>query len=139
MEAVILCMALNLYFEARNQPLDGQIAVSQVVVNRVLDERYPDDPCEVVMQGPTYPDSSLPIKHKCQFSWYCDGKSDKPNDWDAFRWAVEVSHRVWEGEIVDLTYGATHDHATRVTPDWSYRAHHTITVGDHIFYRWEHD
>ena len=139
MESVILCLALNVYFEARNQPIDGQVAVSQVVLNRVLDERYPNDPCEVVTQGPTYPDSSLPIKHKCQFSWYCDGKSDEPNDRDAFRWSFEVSRRVWQGEVVDVTYGATHYHATRVTPDWSHRAHHTVTIGDHIFYRWEHD
>ena len=42
-------------------------------------------------------------------------------------------------KLEDVTYGATHYHATRVSPDWSYRAHHTVTIGDHIFYRWEHD
>ena len=84
MEAIIMCLALNIYFEARNQPIEGQLAVAQVVINRVLDDRYPDHACDVITQGPTYPDSNLPIRHKCQFSWYCDGRSDRPTDFDAW-------------------------------------------------------
>ena len=71
----ILCLALNVYHEAKNQPFIGQVAVAQVVMNRVYDERYPDTICEVVEQGPTYswkPD--FPIRNRCQFSWYCDGR-----------------------------------------------------------------
>ena len=139
MEAVIMCLALNIYFESRNQPIEGQVAVAQVVLNRALDDRYPDHPCEVITQGPTYPGSNLPVRHRCQFSWYCDGKTDIPKDRDAFRWAIKLAGDVAMEKVVDVTYGATHYHATRVSPDWSYRAHHTVTIGDHIFYRWEHD
>ena len=139
MEAIIMCLALNIYFEARNQPIEGQVAVAQVVINRVIDERYSDHACDVITQGPTYPDNNLPIRHKCQFSWYCDGKSDRPTDYDAYRWAMNIATGVATEKLEDVTYGATHYHATRVSPDWSYRAHHTVTIGDHIFYRWEHD
>ena len=66
----IVCLALNVYHEARDQPFKGQIAVAQVVMNRVHDDRYPDDVCSVVKQGQTYswkPD--FPIRDRCQFSW----------------------------------------------------------------------
>ena len=77
----ITCLALNIYFESRNQPIEGQVAVSQVVLERVKSKKYPDTVCEVVFQGPTYSWSvNYPIKNRCQFSWYCDGISDKPKD-----------------------------------------------------------
>ena len=73
------CLAKNIYFEAKNQPLIGQLAVAIVVMNRVEDHRFPDTVCEVVQQGPTLAwTENFPVKNKCQFSWYCDGKSDKP-------------------------------------------------------------
>ena len=65
----LVCLALNVYHEARDQPFIGQVAVAKVVMNRVHDDRYHDDVCEVVMQGPTYswkPD--FPVRHRCQFS-----------------------------------------------------------------------
>ena len=84
----VVCLALNVYHEAKNQPFEGQVAVAQVVLNRVKDERFPNTICEVVEQGPVYEswktrnDPTLepvywPEKNRCQFSWYCDGKSDK--------------------------------------------------------------
>mgnify|MGYP003628329525 CR=1 FL=1 len=81
----LMCLALNVYHEAKNQSLIGQIAVAQVVMNRVRDERYPDTVCEVVEQGPTYSwKKDYPVKNRCQFSWYCDGKSDKPKEGHAW-------------------------------------------------------
>ena len=82
------CLALNMYHEARGQGTAGLFAVSAVVLNRVNDKRFPNSVCEVIYQGPTreswktrqhkdLPDSKrqyYPIKNKCQFSWYCDGK-----------------------------------------------------------------
>ena len=70
------CLAENVYFEARGQGQAGWVAVAQVTLNRVQDTRFPNTICEVVKQGLTY-ESGHPIKNKCQFSWYCDGKSDK--------------------------------------------------------------
>ena len=73
----IMCLALNTYHEAKNQSFVGQVAVAQVVMNRVEDDRYPNNVCDVVKQGLTYKwKPTLPIKNRCQFSWYCDGKSD---------------------------------------------------------------
>ena len=79
--ATITCLAQNIYFEARDQPTIGQRAVAEVVLNRVHDPRWPDTVCEVIREGPTYSwKQDYPIKHRCQFSWYCDGLSDKPKD-----------------------------------------------------------
>ena len=79
------CLAKNMYYEARNQGTAGWMAVTAVVLNRVNDDRFPNTICEVVEQGPTRkswkdPTVKIPIKHRCQFSWYCDGLSDKPKD-----------------------------------------------------------
>ena len=79
------CLAKNMYYEARSQGLAGQLAVSLVVLNRVKDKRYPNTICEVIHQGPTRESWKkngvfYPIKNRCQFSWYCDGKSDEPKD-----------------------------------------------------------
>ena len=70
MYAAILCLALNVYFEAGNQPIVGKIAVAQVVMNRVELDEYPDTVCEVIHQGPTYTNGKgdvYPKKWKCQF------------------------------------------------------------------------
>ena len=90
----VRCLALNMYHEARSQGTAGLFAVSAVVINRVNDPRFPNGVCEVVYQGPIreswktrqhkdLPDTErqyYPIKNKCQFSWYCDGKSDTPHN-----------------------------------------------------------
>ena len=85
----IACIADNIYWEARNQNPKGMIAVGLVTINRVFDTRYPNTACEVVHQGPTRPSwknhkISYPVKNRCQFSWYCDGKADTINDWKTF-------------------------------------------------------
>ena len=74
METATVCLALNIYFEAQNQPVEGQIAVSQVVMNRVRDARFPDEVCKVVKQGAHSKKTGLPLRWRCHFSWYCDGK-----------------------------------------------------------------
>ena len=84
------CLAENVYFEARNQGTAGWSAVISVTLNRVKDKRFPNTICEVVKQGPTRESwktrgkkvaenerKYFPIKNRCQFSWYCDGKADK--------------------------------------------------------------
>jgi len=103
MNVAIICLALNIYHEARNQPVAGQIAVSEVVLNRVADSKYPNTICEVVYQAKYKKGSNLPIRNQCQFSWYCDGKSDKPTDIDAYRWALTLSGRILNGEFAPVT------------------------------------
>tara|TARA_X000001036_G_scaffold44834_2_gene35812 strand:+ start:3827 stop:4246 length:420 start_codon:yes stop_codon:yes gene_type:complete len=133
--AAVLCLALNIYHEARNQPVIGQIAVSEVVLNRVLDEAYPNNICDVVHQAKYEEGSNLPIRNQCQFSWYCDGKSDKPTDIDAYRWAIMLSGRILSGEFAPLTGGSIHYHNTKVAPEWKLRKEKVTQIEDHIFYK----
>ena len=143
LETAFICLALNTYHEAKNQSMIGQIATAQVVMNRVEDKRFPNTVCEVVKQGPTRPswedpEKEYPIKHRCQFSWYCDGKSDVPKNEKAWRKAQDVAFLVYYNKIqVDVTEGATHYHATYVKPAWAKTKKRTTQIEKHIFYRWE--
>lgn len=132
---IIMCLALNIYFEARNQPLPGQVAVTQVVLNRVADPRYPNRICDVIYQAKRTKSGKI-IRNKCQFSWYCDGKSDYPTDIDAFRWATYVALSVIYGGHEDNTFGATHYHSNKVSPDWALPENKTAEIGDHLFFKW---
>ena len=134
-----MCLALNTYHEAKNQSMIGQVATAQVVMNRVADSRYPNTVCEVVKQGPKYKGSDVPVRHKCQFSWFCDGKSDEPKK-DSKEWfkAQDYARIVLSGRIaLDVTEGATHYHATYVRPSWAKTKTRTTRIEKHIFYRWE--
>ena len=134
---MLTCLALNVYHESKNQSLIGQIAVAQVVMNRVKDKRFPNNVCDVVKQGLTYKwNPSIPIRNKCQFSWYCDGKSDKPREGFAWEQAVTVAHGVYYGNLDDFVEGATHYHAHYVTPSWASTKSFITRIDDHIFYRW---
>ena len=139
LETAFMCLALNTYHEAKNQSMIGQVATAQVVMNRVADSRYPNTVCEVVKQGPKYKGSDVPVRHKCQFSWFCDGKSDEPRrDSKEWRMAQEYARIVLSGRIVlDVTEGATHYHATYVRPSWAKTKTRTTRIESHIFYRWE--
>lgn len=137
-ETALMCMALNIYHEARNQPTIGQLAVGQVVMNRVTDDRYPDDVCSVVKQG-TVHKSGHPARDRCQFSWYCDGKDDTALNKEAFERAQENAMIVLNGWAHSLFDGVTHYHADSVTPNWATYKTFVVKINDHIFYRWEHD
>ena len=146
------CLALNMYHEARSQGTAGLFAVSAVVLNRVNDSRFPNSVCEVIEQGPIreswktrqhkdLPDSKrkyYPIKNKCQFSWYCDGKSDVPYNKKRYEELLDLSKAIMYNEIsfVDITDGALFYHADYVTPGWAKTKQKTVEVQDHIFYRW---
>jgi N-acetylmuramoyl-L-alanine amidase len=140
------CLADNIYWEARNQSRAAHIAIAFVVINRVFDKRFPNTICEVVEQGPTRPSwkdktKHYPVRNRCQFSWYCDGKSDKiPTvDEDLYNQirflagAFIVKHHYF----IDITDGATHYHAYYVKPSWAKTKTRTAKIEDHIFYRWE--
>ena len=143
LETAFICLALNTYHEAKNQSLVGQIATAQVVMNRVEDNRFPNTICEVVKEGPTRPswedpNKEYPIRHRCQFSWYCDGKDDTPKNEKAWKTAQDVAFLVLYDKIkLDVTEGATHYHATYVRPSWARTKKRTTRIEKHIFYRWE--
>ena len=139
LETAFMCMALNIYHEAKNQSMLGQIAVGQVVMNRVADSRFPDNVCDVVTEAVTYKGTNKPVLHKCQFSWWCDGQKDEP-DFTSNAWwnAQEYASIVLSGTIaLDVTEGATHYHATYVRPAWAKTKTKTTRIDKHIFYRWE--
>ena len=149
------CMSRNIYFEANNQSKAGQIAVARVVMNRVQDTRFPNTVCEVTQEGPTREswktkkDPTLtdedrifyPVKHRCQFSWYCDGKADeiisKENN-HAWRVAQDIAFNVMVfNKYSGLVEGATHYHADYVDPSWNKTITLVTKIDDHIFYRWD--
>ena len=136
----LVCMAHAIYFEARSESTVGQIAVGQVIMNRVSDHRYPDSVCEVVTDGLRYSwDNRKIVRDKCAFSFYCDGKPEHISDQQAYSWAEEIAWSLIEGDlnIIDLTDGSTHYHAHYVEPYWKDRFTQTVRIDDHIFYRWE--
>ena len=119
-------------------------AVGHVTMNRMKDRRFPNTVCEVVYQGPTRPSwkdktKYYPVKNRCQFSWYCDGKADvvqKPDE-ALYDLILMMSFKIYSGKLKDLTDGATHYHADYVRPEWASSKTKTMKIGQHIFYRWE--
>ena len=145
------CLALNMYHESRNQGTAGVLGVTAVVYNRVNDKRFPNTICGVIKQGPIReswktkktpdPDDAVyyPIKNRCQFSWYCDGKSDTPHNKKRYNELLELAYIIMYDEIlfIDITDGALFYHADYITPGWAKTKQRTTEIGDHIFYRWE--
>jgi spore germination cell wall hydrolase CwlJ-like protein len=117
----LTCLALNVYWEARNQSAAGQLAVAQVTMNRVLDPRYDDDVCDVVYD------------HK-QFSWYWDGKSDTPTDGKAWTTAYLVASAAMNGSGHVELQDVTHYHAVYIQPYWQDYMVKVAMIGDHVFY-----
>ena len=137
------CLALNIYHEARGSNFADQAAVADVVLNRVDDARYPNSIREVVYQGkqkPSWKDPNVMVmvRNMCQFSWYCDGKSDTPLDTDAWRRAQQTAYMmVAYNDFRGISEGATHYHANYVKPSWARDFQLIGRIGDHIFYRWK--
>ena len=132
------CLAKNIYFEAGNQPLAGKVAVGHVVFNRMEHSSYPDDVCGVVYQAEwaeNWKGNMMPIRNRCQFSWFCDGKSDEPLDTDTFFESYLIAQDVIYGKYPDITEGATHYHSIWVEPYWAETLNETVQITDHIFYK----
>ena len=120
-ENSLRCLALNIYWEARNQSIAEQLAVAQVTLNRVLDPRYGDNVCDVVYE------------HK-QFSWYWDGKSDFPMESNAWQKAYLIASAALDGSGHVELQGVTHYHAAYSQPYWKDYMVKVTRIDDHIFY-----
>jgi len=135
------CLATNIYHEARGESYAGKVAVANVTMNRVKNKKFPNTVCGVVYQAQTrenWKGNMVPKRNKCQFSWYCDGKSDWPTDQDAWIEAQQIAYNmVVFNDARGLTEGATHYHATYVSPEWARDFALVGRIGEHIFYRWE--
>lgn len=120
------CLAQALYFEARGESIRGQVAVAEVILNRVDDPAFPRTVCAVVNQRGD---------GGCQFSYICDGQSDAIREKAAFAVSERIAGAMIEGTPRLLTEGATHFHTPKVHPAWANRFALTATIGSHLFYR----
>ena len=141
LSAALMCLAQAIFFEARGESFIGKVAVASVVINRTLDPRFPNDVCAVVRQGPVYTHRpGIPVRNKCQFSFYCDGKSDELNmGLKSAKESVAVARLMLSGLGSDVTEGATFYHATYVQPYWASKRTRSVHIDNHIFYRWDND
>jgi spore germination cell wall hydrolase CwlJ-like protein len=128
--AEIKCLADAIYFEARGEPIRGQLAVAQVVINRLKNPAYPKTVCGVVYQNEG-------MRNKCQFSFACDGIPEVVEEKDAWATAMMLARKSLYGEAEFLSDvgSATHYHATYVRPDWAPTMKKMQKIGVHIFYR----
>lgn len=133
LDTALICLAMNIYHEARGEPLAGRIAVSQVVLNRTRSPQFPNTVCGVVKQAEYY--NNYPVRHKCQFSWWCDGKSDKPKDFREWEKALSLSELILVQNVPDITESSLYYHSTAVTPYWAAHYEQSVQINNHIFYR----
>jgi spore germination cell wall hydrolase CwlJ-like protein len=119
------CVALAMYWEARGEGHRGMLAVGSVVLNRVEDDRFPNSVCGVVYQGGESP--------PCQFSWWCDGKSDRPTYRELWASSLSIADELLTARPSDPTHGALFFHNTSIRSPW--RRERTARIGNHVFYR----
>ena len=157
----IKCMAQNIYFEARAESMLGKTAVGWVTMNRVEDKRWPGTVCNVVHQGThreswktkqhaDLPESEriyYPKKHRCQFSWYCDGKKDiiwanyqdgRTIKENARAWfdSIVIALAVMTNHVNDNTKGSVYYYNPHlVFPNWTETQTLSVIIGNHTFMR----
>ena len=128
-ERELRCMATAIYFEARDEPVRGQLAVAQVIMNRIRSPFYPKTICGVVYQGERN-------RTGCQFSFTCTGKHNAIKEKEEWATAVKLAKQVIAGEVwIDEVGYATHYHATYVHPSWRRELDKVAQIGGHIFYK----
>lgn len=127
LDDVITCLARTIYWEVRGEEIGGMEAIANVVMNRLGHEGFPDTICEVVTQGRE--------QGACQFSWWCDGRSDDAKEDKSYALAKEIARKALNGHLTDRTDGALYFHHQKVTPNWSVEYIKTLKIGEHIFYK----
>ena len=131
------CLAEAIYFESGNQSDGGRLAVGHVVLNRVEMREYPDTICGVVHDAQweeNWKGHMVPVLHKCQFSYYCDGKPETIEDSKTWNESLMLAALLVNGQY-DFTHGASHYHNDTVHPYWADHLMRTITIDNHIIYK----
>jgi spore germination cell wall hydrolase CwlJ-like protein len=122
----LVCLARTIYFEAGGQSETEMTAVGHVVMNRARSSAFPDDICAVIRQGVE--------AGPCQFSWWCDGRTDVATDKAEYDRVVAVARDVLQGKLSDPTDGANMFHNLGVSPRWAKVAEERGRIGDQLFY-----
>jgi len=122
------CLAEAIYFEARGEPLEGQYAVGEVIINRALSQAFPNSICGVISEGASR-------RNACQFSYNCDGKLETITEQKIYERILKLSQMLLEPSARFLTGGATFYHSKLVSPSWSKKFIKTNEIGNHVFYR----
>ena len=133
----VACLAEAIYFEAGNQSDAGRLAVGHVVLNRQEMREYPNTICDVVHQAEyreNWKGNMIPVKHRCQFSYFCDGKPEIIEDSKTWNESYMLATLLVNG-MYDFTHGASHYHNDSVHPYWADHLKHTVTIDNHIFYK----
>jgi len=129
------CLALNIYHETKASSLADAMAVSDVVMNRVYSRHFPNNICDVIHQAVKH-ENGLPKRNQCQFSWFCDGKSDEPRNKTAWEKSRKYASDFYiYNKYIGITEGSTHYHANYVKPYWAPTLDRITRIGSHIFYR----
>lgn len=127
LDDAITCLSRTIYWETRGEGDAGMEAIASVVMNRLGHEGFPNTICEVVTQGLN--------EGACQFSWWCDGRSDDAEEEEPYEIAKEIARKTLNRQLSDRTGGALYFHHREITPDWSAEYIKTVEVGKHIFYK----
>ncbi|MFW0754763.1 cell wall hydrolase [Pseudomonas sp. H11T01] len=127
MDEVITCLARTIYWEAKGGKSADMEAVASVVLNRLGHEGFPGTVCEVVKQGSE--------KHACQFSWWCDRRSDQVDEDAPYVIAKEIARKALNKQLTDRTHGAMYFHSRKVKPDWARKYIKTAETGKFLFYK----
>ena len=123
----ITCLSRTIYWEARGQGDASMEAIANVVMNRLGHEGFSNTICEVVMQGRE--------QGACQFSWWCDGRSDDAEEDKSYAIAKEIARKALNRQLTDRTGGALYFRLREATPSWSAAYIKTIEIGEFIFYK----
>jgi spore germination cell wall hydrolase CwlJ-like protein len=127
LDDAITCMARSIYWEAKGKDTDDMEAVANVVMNRLGHEGFPDTVCKVVKQGSE--------TKSCQFSWWCDGKSDSVQEETQYALAKEIARKALNKQLPDRTGGAMYFHDKTVKPIWAKKYIKTANIGLFVFYK----
>jgi spore germination cell wall hydrolase CwlJ-like protein len=125
------CLAENIYFEARGEPLDGQRAVAEVTLNRTRSPYFPHTICAVVHETQWDPLRRRLVAH---FSWTELSALSEPTG-SAWKQAMTVASAAYDDTYMQVVPGALFYHAISIRPDWARTKTAVATIGNHIFYR----
>ncbi|EJM88318.1 cell wall hydrolase [Pseudomonas sp. GM60] len=127
LDDAITCLARSIYWEAKGKSSADMEAVASVVMNRLGHEGFPDTVCAVVKQGSE--------TKNCQFSWWCDGRSDQVQEETQYTIAKEIARKALNKQLNDRTNGAMYFHDRNVNPDWAGKYIKTTETSMFLFYK----